>query len=33
VSKKIILLPTHINISKKDAKMVFDCLENIRQNK
>ncbi len=33
VSKKIILLPTHINISKKDAKRVFDCLENIRQNK
>ncbi|MFA5228505.1 MAG: aminotransferase class V-fold PLP-dependent enzyme [Candidatus Paceibacterota bacterium] len=33
VSKKIILLPTHINISKKDAKRVFDCLENISQNK
>ncbi|MDK2949131.1 MAG: 8-amino-3,8-dideoxy-alpha-D-manno-octulosonate transaminase [Patescibacteria group bacterium] len=33
ISKKIILLPTHINISKKDAKKVFDCLENIRQNR
>ena len=33
ISKKIILLPTHINISKKDAKRVFDCLENIGQNR
>lgn len=33
ISKKIILLPTHINISKQDAKWVFDCLENIRQNR
>ena len=33
ISKKIILLPTHINISKEDAKKVFDCLEDIRQNR
>lgn len=33
VSKKIIMLPTHINVSEKDAKLIFDSLENIRQNK
>ncbi|MFZ2390519.1 MAG: DegT/DnrJ/EryC1/StrS family aminotransferase [Minisyncoccales bacterium] len=26
VAKRIVCLPTHINISREDAKMVFDCL-------
>ncbi|MDD3386677.1 MAG: aminotransferase class V-fold PLP-dependent enzyme [Candidatus Pacebacteria bacterium] len=33
VANKIISLPTHINISKKDAKLIFDSLEKLRQNK
>ena len=33
IANKIISLPTHINISKRDAKLIFDSLEELRQNK